>query len=120
MFHGLVPAAPGYDRLRVPGLDRDKLYTVDSQAQAIRVGQFGNLLKHVAPVDIDPNGALLRVVDRHYTLPDGEEHYLVSGGGLYSGITLMPRFRGTGYDKRQHTHADFGSDVYVIREAGKE
>ena len=88
---------------------------MQSQTQAIRVGQFGNLLKHVAPVSIDPNGPLLRTVDRHYTLPDGEECYNVSGAGLGSGITLMPRFRGTGYDKRQHTHADFGSDVYVIR-----
>ena len=117
VFHGLQSAAPGYDRLRVFGLDPEKVYTVQSQTQAIRVGQFGNLLKHVAPVSIDPNGPLLRTVDRHYTLPDGEECYTVSGAGLGSGITLMPRFRGTGYDKRQHTHADFGSDVYVIREA---
>ena len=116
VFHGLQSAAPGYDRLRVFGLDPQKVYTVQSQAQVIRVGQFGNLLKHVAPVSIDPNGAILRTVDRHYTLPDGEESYTVSGAALQSGITLMPRFRGTGYDKRQHTHADFGSDVYVIRE----
>ena len=117
IFHGLQSAAPGYDRLRVFGLENDKVYTVQSQAQAIRVGQFGNLLKHVAPVSIDPNGVILRTVDRHYTLPDGKELYTVSGAALQSGITLMPRFRGTGYDKRQHTHADFGSDVYVIREA---
>ena len=117
VFHGLQSAAPGYDRLRVFGLENDKVYTVQSQAQAIRVGQFGNLLKHVAPVSIDPNGVILRTVDRHYTLPDGKELYTVSGAALQSGITLMPRFRGTGYDKRQHTHADFGSDVYVIREA---
>ena len=119
VFHGLQNAAPGYDRLRVFGLKKDKVYTVQSQAQAIRVGQFGNLLKHVAPVNIDPNGPLLRMADRHYTLPDGEECYRVSGAALQSGITLMPRFRGTGYDKRQHTHGDFGSDVYVIREAEK-
>ena len=116
VFYGLVPSAPGYDRLRIVGLDREKTYRVLSQAQAIRVGQFGNLLKHVAPVSIDPNGVLLRTVDRHYTLPDGEEDYTVSGAALESGITLMPRFRGTGYDKRQHTHADFGSDLYVIQE----
>ena len=116
VFHGRQNAAPGYDRLRVFGLDPHKVYTVKSQSAAIRVGQFGNLLKHVAPVSIDPNGPLLRMADRHYTLPDGEECYTVSGAALRSGITLMPRFRGTGYDKRQHTHADFGSEVYVIRE----
>ena len=116
VFHGLQSAAPGYDRLRVFGLDPQKIYRVRSQTQAIRVGQFGNLLKHVAPVSIDPNGVLLRTVDKHYTLPDGAEDYRVSGAALRSGITLMPRFRGTGYDRNQHTHADFGSDVYVIEE----
>ena len=116
VFHGLVHAAPGYEQLRVRGLDPKKTYRVCSLAQAIRVGQFGNLLKHVAPVNIDPNGPLLRMADRHYTLPDGEEVYTVSGAALESGITLMPRFRGTGYDKRQHTHADFGSNLYVIQE----
>ena len=119
VFHGLQSAAPGYEQLRVFGLDPGKTYRVQSQAQAIRVGQFGNLLKHVAPMSIDPNGALLRTVDRHYSLPDGEECYTVSGAALQSGITLMPRFRGTGYDRRQHTHADFGSDVYVIEEVNE-
>ncbi len=117
VFHGLVSAAPGYEQLRIFGLDANKVYRVQSQARNIRVGQFGNLLKHVAPIDIDPNGALLRLADRHISLPDGMEDYTVSGAALESGIPLMPRFRGTGYDTRQHTHADFGSDVYVIQEA---
>ncbi|OLA54308.1 MAG: hypothetical protein BHW37_06755 [Firmicutes bacterium CAG:272_52_7] len=68
-FHRLVNAAPGYERLRVKGLKQETDYRVTSLAQAIRVGQFGNLLKHVAPVNVNPNGALLRIADRHITLP---------------------------------------------------
>ena len=114
VFHGLVQAAPGYEQLRVFGLERDACYRVTSLAQAIRVGQFGNLLKHVAPVNIDPNGQLLRIADRHFTLPAGTEELTASGAALMSGIQLRPLFRGTGYDQAQRTQGDFGSDIYVI------
>ncbi|MBR1972426.1 MAG: alpha-galactosidase [Oscillospiraceae bacterium] len=116
VFHELVHAAPGYEQLRLTGLDKDKTYRVTSLSQAIRVGQFGNLLKHVAPVNIDPNGQLLRMADRHFTLPGGIEDLTVSGGALMSGILLRPLFRGTGYDQNQRTQGDFGSDVYIVEE----
>ena len=114
VFHGLVHAAPGYEQLRVPGLEKDARYRVRSLEQSIRIGQFGNLLKHVAPVNIDPNGQLLRIADRHFTLPGGNEEWTVSGSALGSGILLRPQFRGTGYDKNQRTQGDFGSDIYII------
>lgn len=37
-----------------------------------------------------------------------------------SGILLNPMFRGTGYDKTQHTYGDFGSNVYVIEPVPEE
>jgi len=114
VFHGLVHAAPGYEQLRVSGLEKDARYRVSSLSQTIRVGQFGNLLKHVAPVNIDPNSQLLRLADRRFTLPAGEESMTVSGAALMSGVMLRPLFRGTGYDQNQRTQGDFGSDIYVI------
>ena len=116
VFHRLVHAAPGYERLRVKGLRADADYRVTSLAQAIRVGQFGGLLKHVVPVNVNPNGALLRIADRHVTLPGKSQTMTVSGGALASGILLLPLFRGTGYDPDQRTQGDFGSDIYIIEE----
>ena len=116
LFQTLVPAAPGYQWLKVPGLDPEKVYKVMSPAQALRVGQFGGLLKHVVPISIDPNGSLLRLADRHYTMSSGGGEWTVSGAALESGILLPPAFRGTGYEEAQRTHADFGSDVFVIEE----
>ena len=120
VFHKLVHAAPGYEQLRVPGLKKDGIYHVTSLSQAIRVGQFGSLLKHVAPVNINPNGQLLRIADSRFTLKDGGEDLTVSGSALTSGIMLKPLFRGTGYDENQRTHGDFGSDVYIIEEVVSE
>lgn len=114
VFHTLVPAAPGYEWLRARNLAKDARYQVTSLSQKIRIGQFGSLLKHVAPVPIDPNGQLLRLADRHFTLPEGEEILTASGAALESGIPLSPLFRGTGYDKSQRNQGDFGSSLYII------
>ena len=116
VFHKLVNAAPGYEILRLSGLDGEKTYRVVSLSQALRVGQFGSLLKHVVPVNVDPNGALLRIADRVITLPGGAEEMTVSGNALMSGVLLRPQFRGTGYDEKQRTQGDFGSDIYIIEE----
>lgn len=116
VFHTLVQAAPGYEPLRLTGLKKDARYRVVSLSQAIRAGQFGSLLKYVAPVNVDPHGALLRIADRHFTLPDGSEELIVSGAVLMSGILLKPLFRGTGYDQNQRTQGDFGPDIYIIEE----
>ena len=116
VFHKLVNAAPGYEQLRLTGLDAGKTYHLRTRAQKIRIGQFAHLLKHVAPVSLNPDGAVLRTADKYYALEDGVEGYHVSGSALMSGIMLQPLFRGTGYDKRQRTQGDYGSNLYIIEE----
>ena len=116
VFHKLMEAAPAYEQLRVKGLDKAKHYRLRTRAQKLRVGQFSHLLKHVVPVNIDPNGAVLRTADKHYGLEDGAEGYHVSGAALSAGIRLIPMFRGTGYDKNQRTQGDFGSNLYLVEE----
>ena len=80
------------------------------------MGQFGALLKHVAPVNIDPNGAILRTADRHYTMEDGGQQVTASGSALMAGWPLPPRFTGAGYDKTMRVQGDFGSCVFEIKE----
>ncbi len=114
VFHTLVHAAPPYEQLRVYGLSSDKMYTLRSMEQKIRVGQFGNLLKHVLPFSVSPNGLLLHTADAHYAMPDGGEELIASGAALRSGVMLSPMFRGTGYAQNQRNQGDFGSNVYII------
>lgn len=120
VFHKLESAAPGYERLRVTGLEPQKRYAYTSLEQAFRIGQFGSLVKHVSPVPVNPNGAILRIADRRFTMPSGTETGTASGAALASGIMLLPRFRGTGYDQNQRTTGDFGSDIYIITEEKNE
>ncbi|MBQ4600792.1 MAG: alpha-galactosidase [Oscillospiraceae bacterium] len=116
LFHRLVSAAPGYQRLRLRGLRHDRRYVLKSREQSLRVGQFGALVKHVAPVSLDPNGIVLRTADRHYTMPDGTQELTATGSALESGVMLSPRFMGTGFDPKGRNQGDFGSNVYVVRE----
>ena len=116
VFHTLVPAAAGYEQLRLKGLDAEKTYHLRTRAQKIRIGQFAHLLKHVAPVNLNPNGAVISAADKHYGLENGVEGYRLSGAALLSGILLQPGFRGTGYDTNQNTQGDYGSNLYLIEE----
>jgi alpha-galactosidase len=116
LFHKLVPAAPGYERLTLTGLKKDRRYHVTSRPQSIRIGPFGALLKHVTPVNLKPNGVVLRTADRHITMPDAQEDFIASGSALQTGVMLKPLFGGAGYSTDQRTQGDFGSNVYVIQE----
>ncbi len=116
VFHRLIHAAPGYQYLALKGLKGEGRYRVASRPQGVRVGQFGALLKHVAPVNIDPNGAVLRTADRHYTMEDGGQQFAASGAALMSGWPLPPRFMGAGHDKALRLQGDFGSCVFEIEE----
>ncbi|MBQ4546048.1 MAG: alpha-galactosidase [Oscillospiraceae bacterium] len=119
VFRKLVHAAPGYETLRIKDLDKTAIYNMKTYEQKLRIGQFGSLVKHVAPVDLDPNGFVLRIADRHITLPDGKQEIRASGAAFSAGIMLLPLFRGTGYDQNQRTLTDFGSELYIIEEEGK-
>ena len=118
-FRKLVPAAPGYETLSLRDLEKDKVYRFSTFTQKLRIGQFGGLIKHVSPVELDPNGLVLRAADRLITMPDGNQKLTASGGALMAGVRLLPQFRGTGYDPNQRTLNDFGSDLYIIEEEVK-
>ncbi|MBE6922128.1 MAG: alpha-galactosidase [Ruminococcaceae bacterium] len=114
VFHQQVSAAPPYERLRITGLEKEKTYRFRSLEQKIRVGQFGNLLKHVVPFSVSPSGLLVRTADAHYAMPDGGEDRTATGAALASGVMLKPLFRGTGYTTDQRNQGDYGSNVYII------
>ena len=116
VFRKFVPAAPPYEHLKLTGLDKVKTYRMVSREKKLRIGQFGSLVKHVLPVNLNPNGIVLRTADRMITLPDGQQELTASGAAFERGIALLPLFRGTGYDKNQRTLTDFGSEVFIIEE----
>ena len=116
VFSGCRPAVPGYEWLRLKDLDKQKRYRFATRPQVLRIGQFGDLVKHVSPVSLNPHGFVLRTADRHFTMEDGAHQGTATGSALMAGIPMLPAFRGTGYDTNQRTQLDFGSNLYIIQE----
>ena len=109
-------SCPGRDRLNVPGLEPDKLYHVESRAQFHRIRRFGGLIKHIVPIHLNPDGFILRTVNKHFAMQDGRESYTASGALLAEGINLAMQYEGSGYHPELRVLGDYGSNLYLIRE----
>ena len=119
LFHRLIHAGPGYEWLYVSGLDSKAVYSMQSRKQALRVGQFSALVKHITPIELNPNGMVLHTADKYYRMHDATEETVCSGAALQAGIPLAPRFTGTGYREDIRVQGDFLSNVYLITKESK-
>lgn len=111
-FQTLSDAAESSDRLKVIGL-KEGMYTVRTRPQRLYIRRFGGLLKHVMPVELNPDGFVLRVANRHYSMKDCVEEYTCSSAALKTGIPLSEQFIGTGYSDKVRMLGDFGSNIYI-------
>lgn len=113
-YQTLISASEGTDSLPIDGLDRNASYCVRTRQQRLFIKRFGGLLKHILPIELNPDGFILRTANRHYALKDGVEEYVVGGDMLLSGIQLNNQFIGTGYNAATRMLGDFGSNLYLI------
>lgn len=114
-FQKLCTASEGYDMLSVHGLEPSARYHLVCKRQSLFIKRLGGLVKHVMPVELDPNGFVLRTANKFFTMPDGAEDFVASGAALMSGVGLNNQFLGTGYNERLHMFGDFGSALYTIK-----
>ena len=120
LFQTHAHACPPRDVLRVLGVRKGSLYSVETLSQKLKLRRFGGLVKHISPVALHPDGWILRTVDKHFSLPDGVERYTASGEALTEGISLAMQYEGTGYHKDLRILGDFGSNIYIIKEISKK
>jgi len=118
-FQTMASASEGFDRLIILGLDPDAQYAVETKPQSLYVERFGELVKHILPVSLNPNGAILRFANRVYCLKDGVEVYESQGRALESGILLANQFMGTGHNAQIRVLGDFGSSLYLTQKVEK-
>ena len=109
-------AVPPADRLKVLTAKPGKRYRLQSVKQELRIGQFGGLIKHVAPIKLRADGCVMRFVDRNFAMTDGQEEYTCSGEALRAGIPLAMQYSGTGYNPDLRILRDWGSSLYVAEE----
>ncbi|HEY8392184.1 MAG TPA: alpha-galactosidase [Capillibacterium sp.] len=121
-FQTLAAAAETEDRLVVKDL-KPGTYRVRTRPQRLAFTRFGGLVNHLSPVELNPDGFLLRQVSRHFSLADCVEEYQCSAAALSAGIPLHNQFNGTGYNQNVRMLGDFGSNLYLtekIKAEGEE
>lgn len=116
LFQTKTSAAPYRDRISIPSADPEKQYSVECVKQSLRIKSFGPLINHITPVRVKTDGALIRAVDKHFSMLDGHESYTCYGDALNFGINLEMQFEGTGYNEKIRLLGDFGSNLYLIKE----
>ncbi|MDR2542353.1 MAG: alpha-galactosidase [Treponema sp.] len=102
------------DVLRISGLESEKTYRVTTKPQKLYIKRFGGLVKHLLPITLDPNGFILRTVNRHYSLTDCVETYECRGSTLAAGINLNTQFMGSYYNDKTRLLGDYGSSLYTV------
>ena len=113
-FQTQAAASEGFDRLRIEGLDPGRKYSIRTRPQRLYIKRFGGLVKHILPIPLNPEGFLLRLVNKFYSLTDCVEEYAAYGETLASGIMLNNQFTGSNYNKDTRLLGDFGSYLYVV------
>lgn len=114
LYQQQTAASEGFDRLRLCGLDPAKRYRMQTRPQSLFIRRFGGLIKHIMPIPLDPDGWVLRLINRWYCLTDCVERYEGYGAALMDGVLLNNQFVGTGYNSQTRLLGDFGSNLYVI------
>lgn len=72
------------------------------------------------PVELNPDGIILRTANRRFSMADCIEKYKCSSKALCSGIPLSSQFSGTGYNKKVRMLGDFGSNIYITEKIDME
>lgn len=119
-FQTQAGASECHDILKVVGLDVNKVYRVTTKKQRLYIKRFGGLVKHILPIELNPNGFILRVANKYYSLADAIECYEGYGDMFESGVLLNNQFMGSYYNNKTRLLGDFGSNLYVIQEKVKE
>lgn len=118
-FQTLATAAESSDKIKVIGLKKGR-FTIQTRPQKLYIERFGGLIKHVAPVQLNPDGVIMRIANNHYSLKDCVESYTCSSEALAAGIPLNEQFIGTGYHEGVRMLGDFGSNMYITTKEQKQ
>jgi len=102
------------DTLRISGLKSDTSYSVKTRPQLLYIKRFGGLVKHLLPFTLNPDGFILRTVNRFYALTDCVETYECRGSSLSAGILLNNQFTGRPYNNKTRLLGDYGSSLYTV------
>ena len=117
VFQGLAPPNPGHQIVKIRGLDPEKTYKIYNRKQYENIKRFGALTKHALPIQLKPHGTWFNLISNIYRFEVERFETTLSGETLmHQGLSLPPRFTGTGHHASMRLMPDFSSRLYIIKE----
>ncbi len=104
--------------IRPKGLNEETLYKFSGRDLTFDLRNFGGLVNYVAPFHVRQDGAVHALIAKFVKMrsePDSHEMY--GDAMMYAGVHLKNAFTGAGYNENVAYCPDFGSRIYLIREA---
>lgn len=120
LFQTMAQTASGHSRLIFNHINEGMRYNVTTKPQRLFIKRFGGLIKHVLPVPLDPDGFILRFLNRVYALNDCVESYECDGAMLKQGIYLNNQFMGSYYNENTELLGDFGSYMFICENSNEK
>lgn len=114
-YQKLQKPNPGFEALRMTGLDPELNYDVKTRPQFINIRAFGDLVNHVSPVNLKADGLVHTVVSNNYMMEAEVETAEAFGDELMNaGFIPSHQFLGSGYTDQTRLVGDYGSRLYYI------
>lgn len=108
---------PKEGHLYAYGLKEDTLYTYKTRQESIPLSKFGALVNYVAPFHINPDGAMLAMLEKSRDMKSEVDEGIASGSTLSAGgPVLKQEWSGVGYSENIRLIGDFGARLYLIQE----
>lgn len=110
--NGIAKTLPPQEFLRVPTLDEQSTYMMQTRQQKLNYKMFGGLVDCFVPQDIKGEKEVFDYLASIYPLDGEKETYALSGKTLAcSGVKLNQQWS-SGFDENTRVMLDFGSRLY--------
>lgn len=114
-YQKLQESNPGFECLKLKGLDENMYYSLNTRKQYINVQHFGPLINDELPINIREGGIIHNIICTHYMYEMEKESISAYGDELMNaGFLPLPQFVGTEFSDKIRYIGDFGSRIYHI------
>lgn len=116
IFQKLATPNPGFNKIKVPGLEKDTLYSINSRTQYTNIRYFGSLVNQAIPIKLKVNHFLHNLVANNYLFKLDEFNKVMTGNQLENiELLLNHQFTGTGHNDKVMFMPDFGSRLFILK-----
>lgn len=108
--------SPELETIEIHHLKDEVIYEIHKIEERLGLSRFGHLISHALPIHLDPNGMIMHMIKKRYTLKQADINFQASGKLLKHGFSPKQQFSGTYYNEHTRLLGDFGSELYHMKE----